>query len=320
MKKTGILLFLICAIQYLDAQNPGEIIFSSSPIDPASPAGLKHEFVTGDHLYAVAYLPQTLKQIYTNAGPVKNFDIEIFIYEIKPPLYSYQQPSEEQLTFTNMWVSAGLKEQKFLVADIVPDPETTVAYTSPDFTYKEFGKKFEGPVNFAEALAKLGPGEHTLKVVVKCYYNDAASGTLKISGNDFSIYGKTAEALNNTAMNAGAKNAILPKAGKSDLVLEKQMIAAFKGSNDWKSGFIDATEVLKLVIIDNDWYVKRHEISGAILHRYIRAAIAVKTKSGKCAYYNLVTFQEDYTGGRFQPLKYDGTGDQVMMECANLNK
>jgi hypothetical protein len=319
MKKTGLLLFLICALQYLNAQNPGEIIFSSSPIDPASPAGLKTEFNAGDYLYAVAYLPQSLKEIYANAGSVKNFDIEIFIYEIKPPLYNYQQPSEEQLTFTNMWVSTGLKEQKFLVADIVPDPETTVAYTSPDITYKEFGKKFEGPVNFAEALIKLGPGEHTLKFVVKCYYNDAATGTIKISGKDFSVYGKTAEALNNTAMNAGAKNAVLPKAGKSDPLLEKQMIAAFKGSNDWKSGFIDATEVLKLVIIDNDWYIRRHEISGAILHRYIRAAIAVKTKSGQCAY-NLVTFQEDYVSGKFQPLRYDGAGDKVMMDCGNLNK
>ena len=41
---------------------PGNVVFSASPIDPASPAGLQTEFKAGDHLYAVAYLPQTLRR------------------------------------------------------------------------------------------------------------------------------------------------------------------------------------------------------------------------------------------------------------------
>jgi hypothetical protein len=55
------------------------------------------------------------------------------------------------------------------------------------------------------------------------------------------------------------------------------------------------------------------------LHRYIRAAVAVKTKSGECGYYPIVSFQEEYVSGKFQPLHYDGIGDFVMMDCANLN-
>lgn len=94
------------------------------------------------------------------------------------------------------------------------------------------------------------------------------------------------------------------------------MVAALKNSNDWKTGFIDGTEVLK-VAITYDWEIRRHEISGAILHRYCIAYMAVKTKSGGCAYYR-VTFQEDYVGGKFQPLRYDGVGDKVMMDCAKL--
>jgi hypothetical protein len=134
------------------------------------------------------------------------------------------------------------------------------------------------------------------------------------------MYKKLSEELNSAAQNAGAKNAVLPVAKKTDAALETQMITAFKNSNDWKSGFIDASEVLRISIIDADWFIRRNELTGAILHRYIRAAIAVKTKSGTCAYYSLVTFQEDYVGGKFQPLRYDGAGDKIMMDCANVKK
>lgn len=295
---------------------PGTVVFSSSPIDPASPAGLQTEFRAGDHLYAVAYLPQTLKDIYVNASENEKLQVEVFVYEIKPPLYDYQQPREEQLTFANMYISGDLKQKNFLVIEMVPDPAVTQVYNTPGITWKKFGKKYEGPVNFAESLAKLGPGEHTLKVVVQCYYSPAATGTIKISGSDFGVYNQKAEKLNEVGMNAGMANAEFPAAVTTDKTREAQMVAALKNSNDWKTGFIDGTEVLK-VAITYDWEIRRHEISGAILHRYCIAYMAVKTKSGGCAYYR-VTFQEDYVGGKFQPLRYDGVGDKVMMDCAKL--
>ncbi len=295
---------------------PGKVIFSSSPIDPASPGGLQTEFRAGDHLYAVAYLPQTLKEIYVNASPNEKLLVEVFIYEIKPPLYDYQQPREEQLTYANMYISGDLKQKNFLVVEMVPDPAVTKVYNTPGITWNKFGKKYEGPVGFAEALAKLGPGEHTLKVVVQCYYSPAASGTLKISGDDFTGYNQVAEQLNEAGAAAGMANAEFPAAVVSDPPREARMVAALKNSNDWKTGFLDGTEVLKTAIT-YDWEIRRHEISGAILHRYCIAAMAMKTKTGGCAYYK-VTFQEDYTGGKFQPLRYDGVGDKVMMDCAKL--
>lgn len=295
---------------------PGKVVFSSLPIDPASSAGLQTEFKAGDHLYAVAYLPQTLKEIYVNASPNEKLLVEVFIYEIKPPLYDYQQPREEQLTFANVYVTGDLKQKNFLVIELVPDPAVTQVYNTPGLTWNKFGKKYEGPVGFAEALAKLGPGEHTLKAVVQCYYSPAASGTLKISGDDFTGYNRVAELLNEAGAAAGMANAVFPAAVVSDPPREARMVAALKSSNDWKSGFIDGTEVLKTAIT-YDWEIRRHEISGAILHRYCIAAIAMKTKTGGCAYYK-VTFQEDYAGGKFQPLRYDGVGDKVMIDCTKL--
>jgi len=312
-------LFLFCILAYSVAQNPGEIIFSKTSINPMQPGTSVSDFEAGDAIYAVAYLPQTIRELY-NAQSTSKLDVEVFIYEIKPPLYDYQQPSEEQLTFANMRVSGEIINNKYLVLDIAPDPSQTKAYSSDGILFREFGKKFDGPVNYTENLSKLLPGKHKLKVMVRCNYNDAASGNLVLSGDDFSMYKKLSEELNSTAQNAGAKNAVMPVAKKTDAALETRMITAFKNSNDWKSGFIDASEVLRISIIDADWFIRRNELTGAILHRYIRAAIAVKTKSGTCAYYSLVTFQEDYVGGKFQPLRYDGAGDQIMMDCANVKK
>ncbi len=310
---------LLNFINYLPAQNAGEIIFSKAAINPQQPGTSETDFQAGDAIYGLAILPQTVQELY-NAQPGAKLDVEVFIFEIKPPLYSYQQPSEEQLTFVNMRVTGNILKDKHLVIEIAPDPAQTAAYSTPEIIFKEFGKKYDGPVNYAESLSKLKAGKHSLKVVVKCNYSDAATGSFTISGDDFGVYRKLSEDLNNVAQNAGAQNAVMPAAKKTDAALEARMIAAFKNSNDWKSGFFDATEVLSIAIVDPDWFIRRNELTGAILHRYIRAAIAVKTTGGNCAFYKVVTFQEDYVSGKFQPLKYDGAGDKVMMDCANLKK
>lgn len=298
------------------AQNSGEILFSSAPIDPLNPSGIKHEFKSGDNIYAVAYLPDAVKKLYQNQTPDAALQVEIFLYETVPPLYSYQQPMDNQLTFAEMWVKGSVKENKYLIIDLVPDPAHTSAYGGNEIIYKSFGNKYAGPVAFAEAIGNLVSGNHKLKVVVNCYYAPVASGELSLEGSDFSVYSNLSQQLNDVAANAAEAGAEFPKAVKSDPTREVQMVAALKNSNDWKSGFIDGTEVLKTAIT-YDWEIRRHEISGAILHRYCIAAIAFRTKSGGCAY-RKITFQEDYIGGKFQPLHYDGAGDKVNIPCEKL--
>ena len=316
MKNLFTLFVALCLLSTIQAQNPGEIVFSNSPIAPNSPENLKTEFTAGEHIYAVAYLTDAVKNLYQNQSPNGTLQVEVFIYEKKPPLYSYQQPSEEQLTFANMWITGTVKDNKYLVVDLVPDPAKTSAYGGKEITYKKFGSKYEGPVNFAETLGKLAPGKHELKVTVHCYYAPVATGELTITGDDFSTYTTLAEKLNNSAASAGAASAEFPKAVVSDPAREVRMKTALLNSNDWKNGRFDATEILKTAIT-YDWEIRRHEISGAIQHRYCIAAMAVKTKSGECAYYK-VTFQEDYAGGKFQPLRYDGAGDKVVLKCEKL--
>lgn len=316
--RTKILLLAVGTILAVQAQLPREIVFSNQPVNPESPQNLKKDFKAGEHIYAVAYFTDAVKNLYQNQSPNAQLQVEVFIYETKPPLYSYQQPREEQLTFNNMWTSGTVKDNKYLVVDITPDPAKNSAYGGKEIIYKKFGNKYEGPVNFAETLGKLAPGEHKLKVVVNCYYAPVASGEFTLTGDNFSFYTTLAEQLNNTAASAGAASAEFPKAVVTDPARVTRMITALKNSNDWKNGRFDATEILKTVIT-YDWEIRRHPISGAILHRYCIAAVAVKTKSGECAYYK-VTFQEDYVSGNFQPLRYDGAGDKVAMKCENLDK
>ena len=298
------------------SQNQGEIIFSKKMAESNVVSYPVKSFKAGDAIYSVAYLPKTVQELF-NAKPESKVQVEVYIYKVVPPLYDYQQPGEEQLVFANMWVSGEALQKNYLVIDIVPEPDKTTAYGSAEITYKEFGKKFEGPVAFAESMATLQPGKHSLNFVVNCNYEPVAKGSIEIEGSDYGIYAQMAVAINQAAASAGSKNALFPKALMSNSTTESQMITALKNSNDWKTGFIDGTEVLKIAIADADWYIRHHEISGAILHRYIRAAIAYKTKDNRCAY-RLITYQEDYTGEKFQPLKYDGAGDQVMIDCGNL--
>jgi len=61
-------------------------------------------------------------------------------------------------------------------------------------------------------------------------------------------------------------------------------------------------------------------IADVILHRYIRAAIAVKNSDGTCTLWNLVTFQQDYASNAFQKTKFDGVGDPVKIPCENVDK
>ena len=311
-----ILLLAVGTVLAVQAQLPREIVFSDRPINPEAPQNLKKDFKAGEHIYALAFLTDAVKNLYQNQAPNAQLQVEVFIYETKPPLYSYQQPREEQLTFNNMWISGTVKDNKYLVVDITPDPAKTSAYGGKEIIYKKFGNKYEGPVNFAETLGKLAPGEHKLKVVVNCYYAPVASGEFTLTGDNFSFYTTLAEQLNNTAASAGAASAEFPKAVVTDQARVTRMITALKNSNDWKNGRFDATEILKTAIT-YDWEIRRHEISGTILHRYCIAAVAVKTKSGQCAYYK-VTFQEDYAGGKFQPLRYDGAGDKVVLKCEKL--
>jgi hypothetical protein len=319
MKRLPILvsfIFILCLLSINTfAQKPGEIVFSKTLINPSSPASITTQFQSGDNIYAVAFLEKSISEV---VGSGKTADVEVFLYELKPPAYSYQKPSEVQLESNTLRVSGDALQKKFLPLDIVPATNAMTAYGNQDLVYQKFGSEFYGPVQFATALSTLGQGEHTIIVKLNCNYNSVSAGKFVIKGNDYAGYKKMSKDLNESASGASTKNAAMPKAARPDKALESEMSNAFKSSQTYKDRI--KGEVLRVVIIDPDWMIRRNEITGNILHRYIRAAIAVKNGDGTCTVWQLVTFQQDYVGNKFQPTRFDGVGDPYKIPCENLNK
>jgi len=298
------------------AQKPGEIVFSKALIDPSKPASLTTQFKTGDHVYAVAFLEKSIAGILGSGD--KKVEVEVFLYELKPAAYSYQQPSEMQLESNTMSVSGDALQKSYLPLDIVPGTDAMTAYGSKDLVYKKFGSEFYGPVAYATALSQLEPGEHTIIVKLNCNYNSVSIGKFVIKGSDYAVYKKMSKELNESASGASTKSALMPKGARSDKALESDMVRALKSSQTYKDRI--KGEVLRVVIIDPDWMIRRHEITGVILHRYIRAAIAVKNSDGTCTVWQLVTFQQDYVGNKFQTTRFDGVGDPYKIPCENVEK
>jgi len=306
-------LFSINAI----AQNSGEIVFAKKLINPSGPEGLTAQFQSGDHIYSVAFFDKTVQEI-AGSGTKTKVNMEVFIYELKQPLYDYQQPSEMQLKTGTLLVTGNALQNKYIPIDIIPGSSEMTAYGSPDLVYKKFGPSFDGPVQFAKRLGELEPGEHEIIVKIKCNYDVVAEGKFMIKGDDYAVYKKMSDQINEAASNAKTKDMVMPKSARSDKDLESEMLVAFKNSQTYKDRV--KGEVLRIVIIDPDWMTRYHQISGAILHRYIRAAIAVKNSDGSCTLWNLVTFQQDYVSNAFQETKFDGIGDPAKIPCENVNK
>jgi len=312
----ALVLFLTCFSLNALAQKPGEILFSKSLINPSKPTALTTQFQTGDNIYAMAFLDKSILGIL--GSEQKKVDVEVFLYELQPPLYSYQEASESQLESNTLQVLGSALQKPYLPLDIVPGTNALTAYGGQELVYKKFGSTYYGPVAFATALSQLGPGKHTLIVKLSCNYNFVATGKFDIKGNDYGVYKKMSKDLNDYASGAGTKSAVMPKAARSDKGLESDMISALKSSQTYKERI--KGEVIRVVIVDPDWMIRRNEITGVILHRYIRATIAVKNSDGTCTVWQLVTFQQDYVGNKYEKTRFDGVGDPFNIPCENVNK
>ncbi len=318
LKSILILSVAICLISMnVFAQKNGEIIFSKKLINPSSPAELTTQFQSGDYIYSVAFFEKNILKMIGKES-AKNVSVEVFIYELKAPLYDYQQPSEMQLETSPLWVSGDALQKNYLPLDIIPGASEMTAYGSADLVYKKFGPKFYGPVKFAERMSRLEPGKHTIIVKIKCNYNFVAEGKFDINGDNYSVYNQISGEISEAASNLKTKGMMMPKAARSDKQLESEMISAFKASQTYKDRV--KGEILRVVIIDPDWMIRRNKLTGIILHRYIRAAIAVKNSDGTCTVWQNVTFQQDYVGNNFQKTKFDGIGDPFKIPCENVNK
>jgi hypothetical protein len=76
---------------------------------------------------------------------------------------------------------------------------------------------------------------------------------------------------------------------------------------------------LRAVILNNDYTIKRNEITGIVIGRARGADIAFKEKNGKC-YHGIYAVSQEYVGGSFTNATLSQDFDHQEMRCENVNK
>jgi hypothetical protein len=281
---------------------PGNIVFSKSPIQPDKAEKLTNEFKAGDCIYAVVYPKKSIEEM--SGGRSMFLEFKCFLDGKYDSAGSYSVKLKKDAL-----------KRKSLVQDLSPEAGKMTAYTDKGLEYKsEFEKygKRGGPMKFTKFLSTLKPGKHTIKLVAY-RYGDMAVGTFTISGEEYkTAYEKRFKELDD-ASTAGKS---MPEPKMNDPKLEAAMYKALKNSQvkEARDG-----EVLQIVIMDPSWHIERHKISGAVLGKHIRAMTAVKEASGPCWMWRF-TFRQDYIGNEFQPVKVDGVYEREKIDEANVKK
>lgn len=108
----------------------------------------------------------------------------------------------------------------------------------------------------------------------------------------------------------------MPKALKTDAGVAAQMKKAFMT----KYGKSDVVAVKRVVIINTDWTVRRNELTGLIISRFMDAAVAYERVDGTCRYEEARFTQSYQGGGKYGACFWDGVGDNEEMSCKNVNK
>ena len=297
---------LVLAAGLLSGQalGAGKVIFSSSPIDLKNPVAQTASFKAGDPIYGAVVLSASIKSL-CGANASTN---------------ATKEALELNYHVDNTYIDTGFltargpffAEAMVFPLDVAPEPARMTAYRDPNLEYRKFGQNRDGAMNFSEALGGLAAGAHTFKIEVLACSRPIASGSFRIEGASFAHYAQLVPALRGEETKSVGMSA--PK--KNDPALSAAMLKAMQASSSdaWKD------PIIRIVILDPDWFIERHPISGAILFRYIRAEVAVKGRDGKCSFHKLCTFKQDYVGGRFAATRYDGHGDRQALSCENVGK
>jgi hypothetical protein len=286
------------------ALGAGKIIFSSSPIDLKNPAAQTAAFKAGGPIYGAVVLDAPVKSLCGG----------------RTSIYATKEALELKYYVDNQYADSGFltakgpffAEAKVFPLDVAPEPARMTAYKDPNLEYRKFGQNRDGAMSFSEALGGLSAGAHTFKIEVLACSQPIAEGSFRIGGASFSHYAQLVPALRSEETKGVGMSA--PK--RNDAAMSAAMLKAMQASSSeaWKD------QIIRIVILDQDWFIERHPISGAILFRYIRAEVAVKGRDGKCSFYHLCTFKQDYVGGRFAATRYDGHGDRQSLPCENVGK
>jgi hypothetical protein len=289
----------------VQAQPKGKIVFSTSPINAASPQNLTATFKAGDPIYAAVTLPTPLKVLC--AGRISNNATKESL-ELKHFVDGAYKDSGF-LTVKGEYFS----QARAFLMDVAPEPARMTAYKDASLEYRKFGQMTDGAMMWSAELGGLSAGSHKFRIEVgACGGDTQASGEFTIQGASYAHYAQLGPALQGQQ----TLTVTMSPAKMNDKALEGALLGAMKASPNqaWKD------QILRIVIVDPEWFIERHPISGVILFRYLRAEVAVKSGDGSCSFYKLCTFKQNWQGGRYGGTYSDGHGDRVKLPCESVNK
>ncbi len=280
------------------AKAGGVIVFSSQPIDPKAPANLTTSFKAGDRIYGLMRPLKPWREIYGENAKEKAELLLLWTLDGKEKVGGYivvVKPEYIDGTATPI--------------EIAPDLAHMTAYRDPGIQFGDYRDIKKGPCHFTLELSQLKPGKHTLEFWINDFGKKHAIGSFEISGDDYSAYAELHARIKEEV--SGGRR--LPAARKTDKAMAETMVGLLKNAG-W-------TEVLRLNIVDQDWWIDR--MAGGespIQSRHMAAAAAYKDKDGQC-YYRVCTFHQQalITGG-FGPLELTHQGDPIPIPEANLNQ
>lgn len=269
----------------------GEIVFFTEKpeIKAEKPATVKNDYKAGEFIYAMAYLEGSFKDLTEATNDIM----------VTTTIYVNGTLSSEH-AFKMGW--SYLQDGKtYLFMEIVPDPATN---------------KHRGPAKFARELALVSPRNHTVKVTLSAmqvgssYKRDLAEGSFKL---DCSTGQDQLAAYALKYREKSLAGVYMPKAAMSNSSLEASMKQALI-TEGWEEG----KSVQKVVITSGDWTIQRDPVTNVIVSRTIGAAVAFKTDTGECKYWNL-TFKQQYDGQNYGKTKLHAVGSIVELACKNVN-
>jgi len=178
--------------------------------------------------------------------------------------------------------------------EVVPDPKTVT----------QAGGKL-----YTKALADLAEG---MTYKVKIRYVDGSTnieGEFDLDLSNGSSFAKRVKEFET----AKISNTVMKKPGHRNEKLENEIISVFKQESSGKG-----ETPLRVVLVEKDWRIHRHQITGVILYRTIWADVAVR-KNGKTFVYEL-TYEQQYNGSSYGKLRYHSIGGVYEIPEANIFK
>jgi len=272
--------------------SPGRIMFSKSPINPASPDNLTTSFKAGDTIYGLILPGKPWREVY-KAGKSSELGIMVAMLVNESDTYQYITLKKGEYIDSN-----------YLTLDIAPSLDQMTAYRNPDIQYGEGkGRRKIGPVAFTYELGRLPAGRHVVECSVRHYGDKLAVGSFEIEGDNYAYYTE----LNAQITSANDAKATLPPAQMVNKSLEAEMRALLENAG-W-------TNILRIVIVDKDWWIVDNGRS-----RYLNVAAAAKGADGQCYWHNLQFTQPRLLSGDWGKLELTRTGDKRFIAEENVLK